>query len=831
MKPNFALSLSFDGIRLLRRAAGGWRLVGEVAPDAEDLAAELATLRKTAAALEPGGVRTKLLLPNAQIKYLTLESPGQSEEARRAAAAAALDGATPYAVSELVFDISAEGERTHVAAVARETLEEAEAFATEHRFHPVSFAAVPGDQPFLGEPYFGQAEGAAELLEGETVEPDGVAVVVIGALEVPEGPVAAEAAAPEAPEAAPKAPEAPKAEETPAVALKKPAKGDVTLTPPPFRAAEPAPARTAPSLGGARREAKEEAPAAPATPPTTFASRRGGSAPRAPERREPSLSAPAAPAPPEERPALQEELTPSPAPEAPAPEALDKKKPDAEGKPALGFLSRRRSKAARSARAQGEAPMARPLPGPRPDPARDEAERMTIFGARRGDVGGKPRFLGLMLTVALLVFLAGVAAWAAVFLDEEVSLSRLFGERAEPEVSFANPPPAPEPAPLPEEAIETELEAEPEPEPEAEAPPLRTAALEPELTEEDSAVLDALRAPVAPPAPEELSQAELEARYAATGIWSRAPEGPPDPAALIEVEDLYLTGIDPVSTATDAIALPDPAGFGTDLAMAALSSPAAAGTNFALDARGLVTPSEAGTLSPEGVLVYLGRPAVTPPATPTRFESTPPEVAPGNGLAEVRPRTRPESLIESYERGQFDGLTRTELAAFRPALRPPSLQELASAPVNTDAAVEAALASPFADATDQAATASLRPDTRPGNFARIVQRAQRATPAPQVQVASTATIAPKVVQPRIPSKASVARTATVKNGINLRQVSLIGVYGKPSSRRALVRLPNGRYQKVVVGDRLDGGRVSAIGESELRYRKGSRDMVLKMPRG
>jgi hypothetical protein len=61
-------------------------------------------------------------------------------------------------------------------------------------------------------------------------------------------------------------------------------------------------------------------------------------------------------------------------------------------------------------------------------------------------------------------------------------------------------------------------------------------------------------------------------------------------------------------------------------------------------------------------------------------------------------------------------------------------------------------------------------------------------------------------------------------------LNLIGVYGKPSDRRALVRLGNGRYQKVVVGDRIDGGRVSAIGDNELRYTKRGRDLVLKMPR-
>ena len=98
-------------------------------------------------------------------------------------------------------------------------------------------------------------------------------------------------------------------------------------------------------------------------------------------------------------------------------------------------------------------------------------------------------------------------------------------------------------------------------------------------------------------------------------------------------------------------------------------------------------------------------------------------------------------------------------------------------------------------------------------------------------MASTASVAPRTVKPDLPSKASVAKQATVKNAIKLRGINLIGVYGKTSSRRALVRLANGRYQKVTVGDRLDGGRVSAIGESELRYTRSGREVVLKMPRG
>ena len=74
MKPNFALSLSFEGIRLLHRSGTGWTPVGEVGLDSPDLGGELAVLRKTALALDPAGLRSKLILPNEQIRYLARDS-------------------------------------------------------------------------------------------------------------------------------------------------------------------------------------------------------------------------------------------------------------------------------------------------------------------------------------------------------------------------------------------------------------------------------------------------------------------------------------------------------------------------------------------------------------------------------------------------------------------------------------------------------------------------------------------------------------------------------------------------------------------------------------
>lgn len=173
MKPNFALSLSFEGIRLLHRtgteAATVWSLVGDVAIDAPDLASQLAILRKTGLALDPQGLRTKLLIPNDQIKYLALDTTRAGEEDVRRV----LDGVTPYAVQDLSFDFVRGGGRTYIAAVARETLAEAEAFAAEHRFGPVCFAGVPDPFTYIGEAFFGPTSMADRLLgAGQTVERD-----------------------------------------------------------------------------------------------------------------------------------------------------------------------------------------------------------------------------------------------------------------------------------------------------------------------------------------------------------------------------------------------------------------------------------------------------------------------------------------------------------------------------------------------------------------------------------------------------------------------------------------------------------------------------------
>ncbi|XDA96863.1 hypothetical protein AB1M95_12075 [Sulfitobacter sp. LCG007] len=893
MKPTFALSLSVNGIRLLHRAAGGWRVVGEAEPAGNDLDAQLAALRNAAEALDPAAPGCKLLIPNDQIRYISIDTPGLGHDARREAALRAFDGATPYAVEQLAFDISADGDATHVAAVARETLEEAEAFAAEHGFDPLGFAAVPGDQPFLGEPWFGASRRAATLLPpGETVEPDGVAVVEIGGVQGQETPDMSDASRSDSPKADVPMREGPKATRpkdsilaqpdgtaadrrmSPSVAARNgedPGASRIRRVGPSADDQEdmaaPSPAIYEDAFIEAADQGFAEPPVAPlvaersgGTGAPGFTSRRAPGATRGsagtttaagngPQiaRTDPVLSGVGARA---NGAAAETAGAEPPNPTAPA-------------KP--GFASRRAPERVEPVTARRSETIATAIPA---DPARPEGGEGMRIGPRTAGQAraalhqsvepaperqrGKPRYLGLILTAILLAVLLAVAAWASVRLDE--GLAGLFDRQRDSdpaELAVSEPTLDPQPAAGGDE----------------------TASLESHLTEEDTAVLEALRRqdvqppsddtdpavdPIALPMQEGATTPEgiepiaigdrLEAEYAVSGIWPVTPDLPA-PGLPVPIEDLYMTGIDPVSLVEDAVALPD-ASADTDLALAAQSSPVAAQARFELDARGLVIPTAAGVVNPDGVVVYLGRPARVPPAVMARAEPAPVSDALEAALALRRPVLRPTTLLESNERANYDGLTRSELAALRPQLRPVSTQDNALAAaslVPLDApAQEATQTDPYATATRLAAPVSIRPGERPDGFASLVDstrarsqvqaetreqvEAEAAADQQEAPVRQAAAVVPRNVTPNIPSSATVSRSATVKNAISLRETSLIGVYGKPSARRALIRLSNGRYQKVKVGDRIDGGRVSAIGDNELMYRKGSRNVVLRMPK-
>ncbi|NJM83945.1 MAG: translation initiation factor 2, partial [Tabrizicola sp.] len=181
MKPTFALDLTEDSIGLLHRTPEGWLPIGEVAFAAPDMAEALSHMRQAALDLSPEGFSTKVVIPNSQVLYTEIEAPGPRRGERRKQIIAALEELTPYKGDELVFDWSGSGSRVKVAAVAKETLAEAEAFAVEHQMNVVSFVAAPDPGVYDKEPWFGASDAAPSILPaGEKVERDQAIVTRIG---------------------------------------------------------------------------------------------------------------------------------------------------------------------------------------------------------------------------------------------------------------------------------------------------------------------------------------------------------------------------------------------------------------------------------------------------------------------------------------------------------------------------------------------------------------------------------------------------------------------------------------------------------------------------
>ncbi len=70
------------------------------------------------------------------------------------------------------------------------------------------------------------------------------------------------------------------------------------------------------------------------------------------------------------------------------------------------------------------------------------------------------------------------------------------------------------------------------------------------------------------------------------------------------------------------------------------------------------------------------------------------------------------------------------------------------------------------------------------------------------------------------------RGAASETGLPQGRVSLIGILNLETGREALLRLPDGEFRSVGIGDMLDGWRVSAIGVDALRVSRGAEERTL-----
>jgi hypothetical protein len=1002
MKPNFALILSSEVIGLLHRTAQGWTRVGDIATDSPDLETGLDILRSTARELAPEGFTTKLILPQDQVLFTEVSAPGPEASQRKRQIRRALEGLTPYAVDELVFDWWGAGAQVQVAVVARETLEEAETFAEQFGFNPVSFVTIPPSAAFAGEPFFGQAKGAGKRIgAGGTVTRDQDPVKILDRAPQPAAPVAAPVAGDAAPVAEAAEPVAVEVPAAAAVAAEAVAEAAAPVAAEKSAVVPAAPVAAAPDAGAPDADAPvADAPAADA--PVADAPDADAPAADAPVADAPVADASVADLAPEAPPAEAAPAAVGPvepaAAEAPfvaieddAPETAETgpvaavtsdyadlaipakdlaavmARPAPAAEPVPAFSSRRRDDRLPrvgsavpppadasgagvvapvigaeppritativplpgNAAARSSAIPATPGPAPRAEPAaaaaalakpgrgkaaaapvtaqvlpvarkveartpaaiaasaaaaaaagpgKAAAKAVPGIGSRGAVQRGKPRYLGLILTGVLLLFLFLIAAWSSIYLARE----------------DAAVPPQPAVAGAPEPAGAATLAAVPDT---AEAPLPEGVDPEAIADGEAEAIADGEAEALADGEAEALADGEAEA-VTAQPVPEPVPEpaGPaPATAAVAEApapaapdaagrDEIVLAAIDPAPPVVDPLALPPAAA--ADAAPAAAMPPPPPGTVYSFDADGRIEATAEGVVTPDGVWLIVARPPLVPPPRPADaalpYAVAPsPEAAVEPGTPEapeaaadaaspfqpdptaaglLRPRARPAGLVPPQQAEDDTGLivapvTDTRLATLRPAARPAALVAAVAepAPVTaTDASLVTAAADPAPAANPLAVSFSRRPAARPRDFSAAVEVAvaaavRPADPVPEARPeeereTSNPSLSeeeraeddgdePAAPAPRIPSSASVAKQATFANAINLSKINLIGIYGTSANRHALVRLASGRYVKVGVGDRVDGGKVAAITTSELRYQKGGRLVTLAMPKG
>ncbi|MEP0641216.1 MAG: hypothetical protein ABJC93_20025, partial [Roseobacter sp.] len=150
MSYRWGFDLDMAAVRLMRREAGHWREVAVEKIDSHDIEQRLQALAEQI----DEGAPVDVFLPKDQILYTDIDIT--SENAAQGEINTALEGMTPYPLEELAVDWEQTSPgKARVAAIARETLDEAFAFAESRgrRVSGYSSLADPADFPRL--PDFG----------------------------------------------------------------------------------------------------------------------------------------------------------------------------------------------------------------------------------------------------------------------------------------------------------------------------------------------------------------------------------------------------------------------------------------------------------------------------------------------------------------------------------------------------------------------------------------------------------------------------------------------------------------------------------------------------
>ena len=134
-------------------------------------------------------------------------------------------------------------------------------------------------------------------------------------------------------------------------------------------------------------------------------------------------------------------------------------------------------------------------------------------------------------------------------------------------------------------------------------------------------------------------------------------------------------------------------------------------------------------------------------------------------------------------------------------------------------------------AADAQAEAQARAAAEARARAQAEAEAQAASRRQQTYRPPEAEDEPEVASANIPdgrTPTTAGNAATVQRGIQVNRTQIIGTIGAGRASRALIRLSNGRILTLRIGDKINGGTISEIGDSRITYVKGGRAQQLSV---
>lgn len=871
MTPTSALHFTEDRIRLLAREADGWAEIASVLLEEADLGAGLAHLRDLA-----GGAPCLLMLPATHVVYACLPSAAEiarergdlpADPAERAAAA--LEGLTVYAPHELAHDwVTLDDGAIALAAVARETLAEAQDFVQAHGFTASGFSALPDDDQFPRLPDFGPVVGAAPVapattaavlpdpIEDEPVwtetaaSPDQGLPPVAGTIPLPVAQTTfdfAEASAP-----APLAPAAP-----PTETVTVPSTTETAALPEPQP--EPAPMAEVVRLHTGVNAPDLAIPDDLAPPP-----------PPAQQPRD------------EDRTVIRDAVPPRPRRPA-QPEVLEVPQARVQRAPWRNAASIGLALAVFAGVAALWAGYLRDAPAPEPPPATQSQPAV-----ESSQTTGAPGDTATTTPPEAATGNGTQAPAPAATPSTPAPEAARAAAPAAPEITAVAPapvamPPADAPpaqvptAVAPDQIGRLDASGQIVPTPEgvmtpdgywlfagrpANAPPsrpesvIRAAAEAAGVEPEPQPLPWPLVAPPVSATPEVLPESEGSDEPGASPRPTRRPGGAASaPAAAISATT--ETAATPAPSATGGKSSPRPRARPAGLNTAA-STPPVAGGEAAVDAavaEAMAPAAGAGSSSPrpkrrpKGLSASVDQALAEAQAADAEVarqaaaaaEAAKAASAAASAAATQQARAEQEAAAQANARQEAEAQARAQAAAEAAA---------AAARLQAEAQSQAAAAAAAAAAAQAAAQAKADAEARARAEAAAAAEADRAareserqaalsSGKPRFQHGGKAALDGRDIDepepvgpaPKGPTPQGVARQATQANVLDMGRTTLIGTFGGGRSKRALIRTSSGRITKVKLGDRFDGGTVVQINDGEMIYQKGGRLVALKLLRG